>query len=205
LLTNKWQLLCGGARISLTFRTVATWRRLADGVVIGQGSCTFKDTKNLPPVLLPSASLPSLRVAVGARPSALSSEYSAAAPGVHSALVDATASLVEELKVGITDSLTEVDVSSSHPGPVTASVSSSHPADPVTASVSSSHPADPVIASVSSSHPAEPAAVTEETLEQQALEMLKSFSAENRDPHFRWEQHYSRGFDVINFDMLNKS
>ena len=43
-----------------------------------------------------------------------------------------------------------------------------------------------------------------ESIEQEALEMLKSFSAENKDPSFRWDEHYARGFDVINFNVLKK-
>eukprot|EP01102_Stenamoeba_stenopodia_P002287 TRINITY_DN1208_c0_g1_i1.p1 TRINITY_DN1208_c0_g1~~TRINITY_DN1208_c0_g1_i1.p1 ORF type:complete len:398 (-),score=107.47 TRINITY_DN1208_c0_g1_i1:1479-2672(-) len=38
---------------------------------------------------------------------------------------------------------------------------------------------------------------------EEAVEMLKAFSAENRDSHFDWDKHYGRGFSLLNFKVLN--
>jgi hypothetical protein len=36
-----------------------------------------------------------------------------------------------------------------------------------------------------------------------SVPMLQAFSAENRDDAFEWAQHYARGFDSLNFKILN--
>ena len=36
-----------------------------------------------------------------------------------------------------------------------------------------------------------------------ALNMLKAFSQENRDPNFDWDEYYGNSFDAINFDILD--
>jgi hypothetical protein len=36
-----------------------------------------------------------------------------------------------------------------------------------------------------------------------AEEMLKAFSAENRQEEFDWDAHYGRGFDALNFKIFN--
>ncbi|MCB9751487.1 MAG: isochorismatase family protein [Myxococcales bacterium] len=38
---------------------------------------------------------------------------------------------------------------------------------------------------------------------EEALAMLEAFGRENRSPDFDWDAHYGRGFDVLNFRVLN--
>jgi len=41
--------------------------------------------------------------------------------------------------------------------------------------------------------------------ETEALDMLQAFSAENRRGDFDWDKYYGRGFDVVNFRILNEA
>ena len=39
---------------------------------------------------------------------------------------------------------------------------------------------------------------------QESLRLLKAFSAENRESDFNWEEHYGKGFDILNFKVLKE-
>jgi len=38
--------------------------------------------------------------------------------------------------------------------------------------------------------------------EDEAVQMVKAFSAENRDSHFDWDKHYGGGFSLLNFKVF---
>lgn len=49
-----------------------------------------------------------------------------------------------------------------------------------------------------------PAERTAEENSEEALTMLKAFSAENRDPDFDWDAAYGTGFHTLNFRLFNQ-
>ena len=40
--------------------------------------------------------------------------------------------------------------------------------------------------------------------EEESIELLKAFSVENRSALFDWDAYYGQGFDVVNFNIVNK-
>lgn len=43
--------------------------------------------------------------------------------------------------------------------------------------------------------------LSDKEIENQSIEMLKSFSKENHDPSFDWNTHYAKGFDIISIKV----